>query len=126
MHGATKYFFDSYALIAILSGSRKYAKIKLSEGLTTLPNLMEVQYFLHKQGIEEDEIQETLSQLLPTRISFSANDCFESVKFRYANRERKLSYVDCLGYILAKKKKVLFVTGDKEFKVMSNVMFVRC
>ena len=125
MPGA-KYFLDSYAVIAILSGSREYAKIKLSEGSTTLLNLMEVQYFLHKEGIKEDEIRETLSKLLPICITFPASDCFEAVKFRYSKKDRRLSYVDCLGYILAKNRKLIFVTGDKEFNGMPNVLFLRC
>ncbi|MBN2518479.1 MAG: PIN domain-containing protein [Candidatus Altiarchaeota archaeon] len=125
MPGATKYFLDSYAIINILLGSREYAEIKLSEGLTTLVNLMEVQYFLHKQGVDEEEIHETLSQLLPACVNFSFNECFDAVKFRYKNSGKRLSYVDCLGYTIAKKRRVLFVTGDKEFKELPNVMFLR-
>lgn len=126
MPGATKYFLDSYAIISILSGSRRYAGVELSEGITTLLNLMEVQYFLCKEGIKEDEIRETLSKISPICIPFSANECYESVKFRYSNRGRRLSYADCLGYTIAKNRKVLFVTGDKEFKGMPNVMFLTC
>ena len=36
-----------------------------------------------------------------------------------------LSYVDYIGYILAKQRNVKFLTGDKEFENMDNVEFVK-
>jgi predicted nucleic acid-binding protein len=120
-----RYYFDSYALIGILSGSGNYEGFKLSEGLTTLLNLMEVQYYLHKEGIKEEEIKDTLNYMLPMCIGYSASDCFDAVKFRFKNKKRKLSYVDCLGYVLAKRRGITFVTGDKEFSDLPNVTFIR-
>lgn len=58
-------------------------------------------------------------------VGYSAPDCFDAVKFRFRNKERRLSYVDCLGYVLAKRRGATFVTGDKEFSDLPNVTFVR-
>ena len=37
----------------------------------------------------------------------------------------KLSFIDCIGYYLAKKNKAKFLTGDEKFKNMENVEFVK-
>lgn len=44
--------------------------------------------------------------------------------FRLIHKAKKLSYIDCLGYITAKKMGIKFLTGDKQFKDMENVEFV--
>jgi len=45
--------------------------------------------------------------------------------FRALNKKRNLSYVDCIGYIIAKQRNIKFLTGDKEFEYMENVEFVK-
>ena len=46
-------------------------------------------------------------------------------EFRLNNYKRELSYIDCLGYILAKKRGFKFLTGDEQFKYFDNVEFVK-
>ncbi len=125
MPGETRYFFDSYALIAFWEDSANYRKFELGSGATALTNLMEVQYYLHKKGKKESDIREAISDLLPLCIGFSDEDCFEAVKFRFKNKERRMSYTDCLGYTLAKKSCIKFLTGDKAFEGLPGVEFVR-
>jgi len=125
MLGGTKYFFDSYALIALWEDATNYRKFGLSEGSTALTNLMEVQYYLHRNGKKEFEIREAISDLLPICIEFSEEDCFEAVKFRFKNKDKNMSYTDCLGYALAKRRGTTFVTGDLAFEGLPNVEFVR-
>ncbi len=112
----------------VIRGTRIPVEIiirKLSEGATTLLNLMEVQYYLHKNREKESDIKDSIAAFLPLCISFAPTDCYEAVKFRYARKEKSLSYIDCLGYILAKRLEVSFLTGDKEFEGFPNVEFVR-
>ena len=125
MPGGIEYFLDSYALIAILSGSENYKKIDISKGITTLVNLMEVQYYYHRKGANNEKIKDTLNYMLPMCISYSPIDAFESVKFRFNRKKQKLSYVDCLGYTLAKKRGIDFVSGDMQFEDMDNVRFLK-
>ena len=49
----------------------------------------------------------------------------QASEFRFANYKRDLSYIDCVGYILAKKRGVKFLTGDEQFKAFENVEFVK-
>ena len=48
-----------------------------------------------------------------------------AMKFRLANKKKKLSYADCIGYQLAKEHGLKFLTGDKEFENLPNVEFVK-
>ena len=45
--------------------------------------------------------------------------------FRLQNKSLNLSYVDCIGYVLARSSGLKFLTGDIQFKDMSNVEFVK-
>jgi len=38
------------------------------------------------------------------------------------NKNKKLSYVDCIGYIMAKSRNIRFLTGDEQFK---NAKFIK-
>lgn len=38
---------------------------------------------------------------------------------------KKLSTIDCVGYSVANRLKIPFLTGDREFADMGNVQFVR-
>ena len=125
MLGGTEYFFDSYAILARIFGAEGYADFSTSNGVTTLLNLMEVQYSLYRRGLKDEGIRGLLKEIRPMCIGFSDDDCYEAVKFRYGNRRKGLSYIDCLGYVLAKKNRVLFLTGDKGFEGLPNVKFVK-
>ena len=49
----------------------------------------------------------------------------EAMIFRIKWKDRKVSVPDCIGYIMAKKLGIEFLTGDKEFEKMENVKFVK-
>lgn len=49
----------------------------------------------------------------------------KAVKFRIENKEKNLSFFDCVGYIYAQENNMRFVTGDKEFKEMKGVLFIK-
>jgi predicted nucleic acid-binding protein len=49
----------------------------------------------------------------------------EANRFRLKNYKRELSYVDCIGYILARKLNAKFLTGDEQFKYFEGVEFVK-
>jgi len=49
-----------------------------------------------------------------------------AAKIRHKARKmgRRWSYVDTIGYVLAKRIGARFLTGDKEFKGVGNVVFI--
>ena len=54
-------------------------------------------------------------------------DLFEAAVFRekQRGRRRKLSYVDALGYVIARRLSLRFLTGDDAFRGLPNVLFVK-
>ena len=122
---ANKIFYDSYVILEFLEGNNSF-KVYFSEydGITTLYNLMEVYYItLRDQG--EDKARKVLDLLRPIIVYPAIEDVEESMKFKLENKHKKFSYTDCLGYIIARKNKIRFLTGDEGFKSMSNVEFVK-
>ena len=50
---------------------------------------------------------------------------FAASKFKLKYVKKCLSYADCLGYIIALKNDMKFLTGDKEFENLENVEFIK-
>ncbi|HEX6067527.1 MAG TPA: PIN domain-containing protein [Nitrososphaera sp.] len=122
------YFYDSYAIIEFLDKNPRFKKYFTEhKGILTALNLMEVSYSLQKHfGMKSTD--KYLTPFLSYAVTFDLQDIDAAMKLRLTlERDRKLnvSYVDALGYHLAKKHGVKFLTGDKEFKDLDNVEFVR-
>lgn len=117
-------FFDSYAILEFIRGNPSYKKYgEYSLVLNTL-NLAEVLYSLFKlEGIKKSK--EILNTLNFEFVEISEEIAIEATEYRFKNRRKKLSYADCIGYITAKKLGFKFLTGDKGFKGMKNVEFVK-
>jgi len=122
------YYYDSYAIIEFLNKNQKYKEhFTEHKGILTALNLMEVSYSLQKHlGFKSTE--KYLEPFLPYVVTFDLSDVDAAMKLRLAlEKEKKLniSYVDALGYYLAKKNNVLFLTGDEQFKALDNVKFIK-
>lgn len=119
------YFYESYAIIGYLEGNAQYRKFfEKAEGATTIYNLLEVYYaYLRKHG--ERVAEEILGVCEKWIIAPFASDVGSAMKLKLESRKRRLSYIDCLGYVMAKREGLRFLTGDKEFESMENVEFVK-
>lgn len=117
------YFFDSYALHELIMGNPNYTKYSANIGIITSKlNLMELHYIiLRKYDLKSankyyDKFNEFCVDIDDETIK-TANE------FKLLMKNQNLSYVDCIGYILAKSKGIKFLTGDKEFKELPNVKY---
>ncbi len=123
------YFFDTYALHEIEEGSDNYLQFSQDVGIvTTSLNLMELYYScLVKES--QAAAEEKFSHFRPFCIEASDEVLKEAAMMRAQMKAKlnksNLSYVDCIGYVLAKKLKVKFLTGDREFEGLDNVEFVK-
>ncbi len=119
------YFFDTYALFEIISGNPDYREYSYNIAIiTTKLNLMELYYgLLVKHG---NEIADRYyDELVKFCIDVTDEIIKQAMVFRHINKGRNLSYVDCIGYILAKSRNINFLTGDNEFEGMDNVEYVK-
>ncbi len=118
------YFFDTYAIIEILKGNKNYETYAELTFITTTLNLSEF-YFYLLSTLNKEKADETLGRFNFSFLEVDKETAKEAAKFRKENYKIKLSYVDCIGYILSKKIGFKFLTGDEFFENSENVEFVR-
>ena len=127
--GLNDYFFDTYALHEIEEGSGNYFQFSKEVGIvTTTLNLMELYYsYFVKKGLAAAEL--AFSHFRPFCVEVADEILKEAAAMRAhlktKSSKSNLSYVDCIGYVMAKKLKVKFLTGDREFEGLDNVEFVK-
>ncbi len=122
--GMTDYFFylDTYAIIEIALGNPNYEPYKNSLVITSIFNIAELNHALKKERKydEADNLTDVYAQFL---VDVPPEDVKEAMSFRQQHKE--LSTPDAIGYILAKKHHVKFLTGDEDFRNLPNVEFVK-
>ncbi len=119
----TSYFFDSYAIIEILKSSENYRSYINLDFITTKLNIFEVYYRILRDSQEKADI--FLKLYMMHVVDFDEFIIAEACKFRLTNKSRDFSMTDCIGYFVALKTGVKFLTGDAQFKNMKNVEFVK-
>ena len=119
-----EYFFDTYALFEISLGNTDFIKY-IDLPITTFQlNLIELYNSL--LGVYNKNIAQKIYQgYLDCVEKIDDETVFEAVELRRKLKKRNVSYVDCLGHIHSKRNNMLFLTGDKEFKDLPNVEFVK-
>jgi predicted nucleic acid-binding protein len=118
------YFFDSYAIIELINGNSKYEEFKEDIIITNSLNLSEVFYSLLLR-VEEETAKEITNKINFELIDITSQISIESAIFRFKNKNKKMSYADCIGYSCAIQNNLIFLTGDKEFENFPNVRFVK-
>lgn len=118
------FFFDTYALIAFLEEKESYKKFEDTPIITSFYNIYELTYYIIRDYSRE-EAKKVLDKLNYNLLKPEEKDLIKASKFKFKNKDRMLSYVDCMGYILAKKHDLRFLTGDKEFEEKNNVEYIK-
>ena len=118
------YYFDTYAIIELLEGNPLYEFAKGDTIITSTMNLAELYYSLLLEN-GKDNADSILEKLNFEFLEITSEIATSSSFFRFRNKKAKLSYIECVGYNLAKKNNLLFLTGDKEFESFDNVKFVK-
>ena len=120
----TTYFLDTYALIEILNKNKNYEPYRKGSFITTRFNLMELHYYLLRNTGKGDA-DFYYDYFLRIIVDISDKIIKQANEFKLINKKRKLSYVDCIGYTVSGMNGAKFLTGDKQFKDMENVEFVK-
>ncbi len=119
------FFFDTYALYEILHDNKNYLPYtKGISAITTKLTLMELHYVLLR-NYGSKIAKRAYGYLLQFCIDVDDDTIQEANAFRLKRYRRELSYVDCIGYVLARKRNAKFLTGDKQFEDLDNVEFVK-
>lgn len=120
-----KFFFDTYALVEIGKNNPNYGPYKNDvKVFISMLNLVELAYFLLREN-REHEINETFEKLSKFAVPYDAETLKNAAKMKFRYKKEKLSFVDCIGYLLAKKHGAKFLTGNEKFRDKKNVEFVK-
>jgi len=122
----TRFFYDSYAVLAYLSDNPRYRSFfEENDGFLTRLNLLEIYYrTLEVHGAKAaSQVVKVFAKYV---TDFGVADIEGSLKLRLKLKKngRDISYADALGYFLALKSNVKFLTGDILFKGLEGVEFV--
>ena len=118
-------FFDTYALHEIVNKNKNYLPyVKGVKIVITKLNLMEFYYGIYiKYGkYSADTYFDKLSDFA---IDIDDEIIKKAMEFRAQNKKKKLSYTDCIGYVMSLLMGIKFLTGDRQFEGMENVEFVK-
>ena len=120
-----RFFIDTYALIEINKGSPRYKSY--TSGIKVILNklnIMEYILFLMREE-REKQIEEAFRKLSRFNVDYSDEDLVAAAKMKFKFAREKLSFVDCIGYSIARRHNARFLTGDEKFKNKDNVEFVK-
>ena|SRR3989344_3507406 len=118
------YFFDSYALVEIIKGNGSYDTYKSNSPKCLLINLFELHQVLLRE-FNKQTADYWVKKFNYIIIDIKKEDIIVASDFRHKHKDKKFSMVDCIGYIVAKRNKLKFLTGNKGFKNLENVEFVK-
>ncbi len=116
------FFFDTYALFEIVRGSSAYLRYAEALAATTIFNLAELNCGLKKEidGHTADSLTEKFSLYL---VKVTVQDVQKAMSLKL--KQKELSIPDAIGYVVAQRLGVRFLTGDKDFKNLPEVEFVK-
>ncbi len=116
------YFFDTYAFFEIINGNPNYKKYVESIIITSIFNLAELDYNLKKEMTKENADLYT-KEYYPNLVDVTLEDLYQATDLKSKNRQ--LSIPEVIGYTIAKRLKIKFLTGDEGFEKMDNVEYVK-
>lgn len=124
----SSFFYDSYAVIEYLNGNQNYRQyFESADGILTKLNLMDV-YFRILRVRGHGAAKEVLHSFSKYLADFDLPTIEGAMKLQLRLKNKKhidISYADALGYYIATKQRIKFLTGDAAFKDLENVQFVR-
>jgi len=123
-----RYYADTYALVEILRGSSVYERYAGEELVTSEFNLLELAYALTRDYGREKAVEVLrIVRAFVTIVQTTDEDYAEAsaLRIELKKQDKNLSLIDALGYVLAKRLRILFLTGDREFKDLDNVEYVK-
>ena len=120
---SARYFLDTYALIEILEGNPLFRRFIDEDFTITKLNAIE----LHRHSMKnagDAKAKSDLDMVWDSIADFNKEVVVAANRFRLKHKAKNLSIADCVGYVYALKNRLLFVTGDKEFKGLPKVEFL--
>jgi len=118
------FFYDTYAIMSLIEGDKNYEQYKNNIITTSILNFAELyNIFLRSHGKQTADYW--AKKLNFNFIDMDKDSIIKAVEFRFVNKKENLSLTDCVGYFLALKNNLKFLTGDEKFEGKKGVEFVK-
>jgi uncharacterized protein len=123
----SSFFADSYALIEMLKGNENYQLFQSERLITTEFNICEVAFAVCREyPANATRVLKTVRKMVVIQETRDEDYCSGAARRKEASgKGKKLSTIDCVGYSVANRLNIPFLTGDREFADMDNVQFAR-
>lgn len=121
------FFYDSYAVLAYIGDHPKYGTyFEDNDGCLTKLNLMEI-YFRMFENHGSRAASEVVNAFSKYVRDFGISEIMGSMRLRLRLKRTGLniSYAGAVGYYIALRSKIRFLTGDPAFEKLKGVEFVR-
>ena len=119
-----EFFFDTYALVEIVRGSGAYRPFAGTPIVTHQANLYELIVQILRDH-SEAQVRRVIGALHPNLLDADLDDLIQASHFKIEHARARISYVDSLGYTLAHRYGLRFLTGDELFADLPGVEYVR-
>ena len=122
-----RFFLDTFALVEYLSGNRKFVRyVEDEEWTTSILNLMEP-HFVTLRDHSEEYADKVHLAFRPGLSDITDEDVKEGMLARLRSKARRLdfSHADAVGYVMAKRIRSMFLTGDNAFSCLPGAEFVK-
>ncbi len=124
----THYYADTYALVEILKGNPVYERYAKDVLLTSEFNILELAYALARDYGSRTALEIIRAvRTFVTIIEARDEDYVRASVLRLELRKqgKNISLIDALGYAIARRLSIPFLTGDQEFENLEGVEYVR-
>ena len=118
------FVFDTYAILEIIAGNPNYEKYLNSEVIINDFIFTELYYKLLRE-FDVEKANFYSGKYANFIVKLNVETIKEAMLFRVRNKKSNFSATDCIGYAMALKLNVKFLTGDKGFEGMENVEYVK-
>jgi hypothetical protein len=111
----------------MLKGNENYQSFQSERLITTEFNICEVGFALCREyPVDAPRVLKTVRKMVVIQETRDEYYCAGTATRKLATAEgKKLSTIDCVGYSVANRLNIPFLTGDREFSDMNNMQFVR-
>ena len=92
--------------------------------ITCILNIGEL-YLYHLRAYGKKTAEEWNKKITAMLIEIDNTIITQAMEFKLLHRKANFSLPDCIGYTMAKRHNLWFLTGDNEFKEINDVEFVK-
>jgi len=111
----------------MLKGNKNYRSFQSEWLITTEFNICEVGFAVCRDyPANAPQVLKTVRKMVTLQATRDEDYCSGAARRKQeSGKGKKLSTIDCVGYSVANRLNIQFLTGDREFADMENVQFVR-